>query len=544
LRLLTSRDGDRPAVLLVDDMQWADPSSGDLVDHIARSIDAHRILLVIARRAEPVRAGAASNGFPRIALQRLDQQECERLAELVVQGRQISTELRHRILAQSDGVPLFIEELATAAVETGRLSSPQGSSAAELEPDVPFSLYDPLMIRLDRLGDAKRVAQLAAVIGRNFSPRILTAVAARRGEAAAPPLARLVEADIVRLDRDGPERVYSFKHSLVRDVAYSSLLRRDRRDLHALVAETIETEFPDVAEAEPAYLAQHLAEAGLIAEAARMWLKAAKQAAEKSANSEAIAQLQAALNQIRRLRPGREQNDLELDVQLALIGPTIAAKGYGAPDLASVSRRALDLCAALKDEVRIYPALYARWSYDRVTGDVLNACRLADEFLTLADRHGTRTGRMIGHRLLGTSLMLTGRFRSAREHLERCVALYDADLDQSAAVTYGVDARITALSLLSTVAWHLGDSAAGASYRNACSTCRARFGTSTVWVSPSATCACSIRSSGTSRWSKRWPSAACSRPPSAKFRFGSRSGDRSSVGAKSSPAGSRPASPR
>ena len=311
------------------------------------------------------------------------------------------------------------------------------------------------MLRLQRLGEAKAVAQLASVIGRSFSHQLLVAVAPERDNALAAALARLLESGLIRREDNNDEKVYSFKHALVRDVAYHSLLNRQRRELHGRVADTIEIRLPEIASREPEYLAQHLSEAGRTSRAVHMWLEAAKQSAERSAHLEANAQLRRALEEINKLPAGVERDSLELDIQIALIGPTIALHGFAGVAVADVSSRAIELCRAFNDDPRMFPALYARWSNLRVAGNVREAGTLAQDFLNSAEKTGTRTDRMVGHRLLGTSL-LDGETPRAREHLETATKLYDATADRATAISYGTDVQVTTLSNLCIVDWLLG----------------------------------------------------------------------------------------
>ena len=392
----------------------------------------------------------------RIVLQRLDDDDCRDLAGSVVRDKRLPSELIQQIVARSDGVPLFVEELAAAALETGQVDpGARGRVAASGPAEVPSALYNSLMLRLERLGDAKTIAQLASVIGRSFSHRLLAAVASEHQNTLEPALEQLRASGLIGLERNDYEKVYSFKHALVRDVAYYSLLKRQRRELHARVADEIEFQLPEVADREPDYLAQHLSEAARTSRAAQMWLKAAKQAAERSANLEAIAQLNTAREEIKKLPAGLERDNLELNAQIALIGPTIAIQGFGADAVADVSSRAIELCRALDNDPRIFPALYARWSYLRVASDVREAGALARDFLALAELKGTRADRMVGHRLLGTSL-LDGETEKAFDHLERATKLYDATADRATAVTYGTDVQITSLVNLAICCWLVG----------------------------------------------------------------------------------------
>ncbi|MCK1518446.1 AAA family ATPase [Bradyrhizobium sp. 190] len=454
VQLLTSHAHGGAGLILVEDFHWTDPSTIEIVERIAGQIGNAPILLVITSRTTTIRSGSPM--MQRILLQRLDDDDCRDLAGSVVRDKRLPSQLIQQIVARSDGVPLFVEELAAAALETGQVDPGAGRRVDASGPaEVPSALYDSLMLRLERLGDAKAIAQFASVIGRSFSHRLLAAVASEHHNTLEPALERLRASGLIGLERDDNEKVYSFKHALVRDVAYYSLLKRQRRELHARVAEEIEFQLPEIANREPDYLAQHLSEAGRTSRAAQMWLKAAKQAAERSANLEAIAQLNTAREEIRKLPAGLERDNLELNAQIALIGPTIALRGFGADAVADVSSRAIELCRALDNDPRIFPALYARWSYLRVASDVREAGALARDFLTLAELKGTRADRMVGHRLLGTSL-LDGETEKARDHLERAAKLYDATADRGTAVIYGTDVQITSLSNLCVSCWLLG----------------------------------------------------------------------------------------
>ncbi|MCJ9700759.1 MULTISPECIES: adenylate/guanylate cyclase domain-containing protein [unclassified Bradyrhizobium] len=453
VRLLISLTRGEASLILVEDFHWTDPSTIEIVERIAGQIGGTRNLLVVTSRASVI--GNVSPMILRIVLQRLDDEHCRDLAGSVVRDKQLPSQLLQQIVARSDGVPLFVEELAAAALETGQVDPGVRRAGASGPSEVPSALYDSLMLRLERLGNAKAVAQLASVIGRSFSHRLLAAVAGELHDALDPALERLRASGLIGLERDDDEKVYSFKHVLVRDVAYYSLLKRQRRELHDRVAEEIELHLPEVATTEPGYLAQHLSEAGRTSRAAQMWLRAAQQAAERSANLEAIAELNMALEEIRRLPAGLERDNLELNAQIALIGPTIAVQGFGADAVADVSSRAIELCRALDNDPRIFPALYARWSYLRVASNVREAGTLARDFLTLAEQKGTRADRMVGHRLLGTSL-LDGETEQACVHLDRAAKLYDAAADRATAVIYGTDVQITSLSNLCICCWLVG----------------------------------------------------------------------------------------
>lgn len=454
VQLLTSHADGGAGLIFVEDFHWLDPSTAEVVERIATQIGKARILLLITSRSSALENGSAM--LRRISLQRLADEDCRNLADCVVADRQLPSGLLEQIIARADGVPLYVEELAAAALETGQVEPGTRGSVGDGRHGVPSALYDSLMLRLERLGDAKWIAQLAAVIGRSFSHQLLAAIASEHGIAFQPALARLLESGLFRLEQDDEDKGYTFKHALVRDVAYYSLLKRQRRELHARVADAIELHLPEISNREPAYLAQHLSEAGRTSRAVRMLLKAAAQSAERSANQEASAQLAAALEEIKKLPAGLERDNLELEAHIALIGPTIALKGFAAVAVADVSHRAIELCHALDDDPRIFPALYARWSYLRAAGNVSEAGELARNYLTIAELKGTRADRMVGHRLFGTSLHDDGEPARSRKHLERASKLYDGTADRATALIYGTDVQVTTLSNLCIVDWVLG----------------------------------------------------------------------------------------
>src|SRR5262245_19241030 len=453
VHLLTSQVNGGAGLILVEDLHWADPSTVEVVERIAVRIGNAPILLVITSRSETM--GSGSVMIRRLQLQRLADHYDRDLADCFACDKQLPSGLIEQIVRRSDGVPLFVEELAAAALETGQVDPGSSAHGVAGGLGVPSALYDPLMLRLERLGEAKAIAQLASVIGRSFSHQLLAAIASQHRDTFEPALAKLLESGLIRLEQDEDNKVYSFKHALVRDVAYDSLLKRQRRELHARVADEIELQLPEIANREPSYLAHHLSEAGRTARAVQMLLKAAKQSSEHSANLEARAQLAAALEEIRKLAAGLERDNLELNAQIALIGPTIALEGFAAVAVADVSSRAIELCHALDDDPRIFPALYAQWSYQRVAGHVRKASALAKDFLAIAELKGTRTDRMVGHRLLGTS-MIDRDAAKARHHLASASKLYDKATDHATAVIYGTDVQVTSLSNLCIVDWLLG----------------------------------------------------------------------------------------
>ncbi len=458
--LLLRRAQAGPCLCIFEDMHWADPSTMEVLHRLITRLHGSPLLLLLTSRTTHAQLG--SDTVARITLHRLSDEDSLNLAIQLGLDTGLSPEVCKEIVRRSDGVPLFVEELTAALVQTGTLSS--GDGRATLEPDsrIPAAIYDSLMVRLDRLGNARIIAQIASVIGREFWRAMLFHVAGETLERLEAALIQLTEAGIIFPgEREGE---YVFKHALVRDIAYESLLKAQRRELHGRIAKAITDHFPDLAMLEPDYLAQHLTEAGAGFAAVRQWLVAASQSIRRSANLEAIAQGQRALDILGRMPAGRERDDLELSAQLALLSPRMAAIGYAAPAVADGTQRALDLVRTFDNDPRTFPVLYGRWTHLQFTGNAREARVYATEFLELAKKSGLRPATMVGHRLLGSTLLVAGNAETAKAELLAALDLYKADEDRAMAYSYGTDPYVMSLAHLSITAWMLGDLDAAASY--------------------------------------------------------------------------------
>ena len=304
---------------------------------------------------------------------------------------------------------------------------------------VPASLHASLMARLDRLGAAKEVAQIGAAVGREFSHALVQAVVRKPEAELRSALDRVVAAGLLFRQGTPPHATYLFKHALVQDAAYGTLLREPRRALHARIAETLENEFPEIAETRPELLARHATEAGQIEKAGYLWGRAGQRSLDRSALVEAAAQITQALDQIATLPPAPELRREQIKLQVALITPLIHVKGYGAPETKAAAERArllIEQAEALgeppEDPLLLFAALYAVWAANLVAfdGDVVR--ELAAQFLALAERLGATVPLMFGHRLMATALVHTGDIAEGRAHYDQAIALYDPAAASSA----------------------------------------------------------------------------------------------------------------
>ncbi len=319
------------------------------------------------------------------------------------------------------------------------------------------------MARLDRLGPAKEVAQVGAAIGREFSHRLLAAVVRKPEAELVSALDRLSDAGLLFRQGIPPQASYLFKHALVQDAAYGTLLREPRRALHARIAEVLESKFPEIAENQPELLARHCTEAGLIEKAADLWGKAGQRSLERSALVEGAAQFTQALEQIAAITRSPTMRREQIKIQVALIQPLVHLKGYSATETkAAVERahlliqQAEALGEAPKDPLLLFSVLYGFWAinYLAFNGDLMR--EFATQFLTRAEEQGATGPLVIAHRLMGTSLLFTGDIAGGRAHLDRGIALYDPTDHRSLATRFGQDVRVALLCYRALALWILG----------------------------------------------------------------------------------------
>jgi class 3 adenylate cyclase/predicted ATPase len=454
-----------PVLMIFEDAHWADPTSLEVFSRCVDQIATLPVLLIVTFRPEFEPPWIGRPHVTALTLNRLAQREVDAIIDRVVGNKLLPANIRQDIIKRSDGIPLFIEEMTKAVLEAESQGAAEQTIAAIPSPTraVPASLHASLMARLDRLGAAKEVAQIGAAIGREFSHALVAAVARKQDAELQSALDRLIEAGLLFRQGVPPHATYLFKHALVQDAAYGTLLREPRRALHARIAETIEGQFSDIAESEPELLAHHCTEAGLIEKAALLWGKAGQRSIERSALVEAVAQLTRALDQFTTLPSTPALRRDEIKLQVALITPLIHVNGYAAPETKAAAERARLLIEqanakgeALEDSLLIFSALYGLWGANLVAfnGDVIR--ELAAQCLALAEKQGTTVPLMIGHRLMGASLMVTGDIAEGRTHYDQAIALYDPVEHRPLATRFGQDVGVAILSFRSLALWLLG----------------------------------------------------------------------------------------
>jgi class 3 adenylate cyclase/tetratricopeptide (TPR) repeat protein len=439
----------RPAVLACEDLHWFDPTTRELLDLlVAQAVDL-QLMLILTCRTEFEPRLAEQPHVVRLNLGRLHPDDSLAIASQVVEDKHLSADLLRRIVARSDGVPLFIEELTKASMEAG--SDDRTASAA-----VPITLQDSLVARLDRLPGVKEVAQVGAAIGREFSLTLLHAVLPKPVEQVLDNLDQLVKADLLQVRAEQADRFFVFRHALLQDAAYETLLWSRLRDIHERIADALERLFPDIRDNQPEVLAQHWDRAGKAKNAIRYWERAADRAIERSASPEASAHLGRALHLIDGLPEDPARDALELQIVLkhgAVLRTIQGPQGEGA---GHAFERARDLSRRTGDRQALVPALAGLFGYHLVGARNEAANEIAGELLTMAEASGERFSLMLGHRAVGMLALHAGDPVKAREHLEHAMSLYDAAADGPLAFVYGTDHGQTISSFLAMTLWVLG----------------------------------------------------------------------------------------
>jgi class 3 adenylate cyclase/predicted ATPase len=454
-----------PVLMIFEDAHWSDPTSLEVFGKVVDRIRMLRVLLLVTFRPEFDAPWIGQPHVTALTLNRLTQRDVVAMIDRVGGNNPIPADIRQTIIERTDGVPLFVEEMTKAVLEAESEGEARWTAAAvpSLALAVPPTLHASLMARLDRLGAAKEVAQIGAAIGRGFSHALIAAVADKPEAELASALHRLISAGLLFRQGVAPHANYLFKHALVQDAAYGTLLREPRRALHARIAQTLESQFAEIAESQPELLAHHCTEAGLVEKASGLWGKAGQLSLTRSALTEAVAQFTRALDQIATLPVTAAPRRDQIKLQVGLANALMQVKGYAASETRSAFIQARDLmkqAEALReppdDPLLLFSILYGFWVEHLLAfnGDLLR--ELAAEFLTLAEKQGATVPLMIGHRNMGIALGLTGKLAEAREHHDRALTLYDPAEHRPLATRFGTDTRVQAFCYRSLTLWLLG----------------------------------------------------------------------------------------
>jgi predicted ATPase/class 3 adenylate cyclase len=449
----------QPVLAVWEDLHWADPSTLELLGLVIEQAPTVHMLTLVTYRPEFHPPWAPRSHLTQLTLSRLPRPQVETMVRQLTGGKPLPAEVRAQVVVKTDGVPLFVEELVKMILESGLVQeeADRYALAGPLPPlAIPATLQDSLMARLDRLATARVVAQLGAVLGREFTYELIRAVALLDDATVQRGLAQLVEAELLYQRGRPPQAGYLFKHVLIQEAAYQSLLKSTRQQYHHRSAQVLEARFPEIVETQPELLAHHYTEAGLGSQAIPYWQRAGQQALQHSAYPESIQHLTTALELLATLpeTPARAQQ--ELDLQIALGPALIATKGAAAPEVEQTYARARALCAQVGETPQLFPTLRGLCWFYRTRGVLQMARELGEQLYRLAQREAVPTPRLEAHEALGDTLFYLGEYAAARTHLEQGIALTDQAARRALALRDTVAPGMRCLAHAATTLWCLG----------------------------------------------------------------------------------------
>lgn len=450
----------RPTLFIVEDAHWVDPTTMDLLTRIIDRIQPMRALLIITFRPDFKPVWAEYSHVTFLTLSRLPRRHSAELLGSMTGGKTLPLEVEQAILAKTDGVPLYIEELTKNLLESGLLTEEKDSftlTAPLRDLSIPDSLQALLMERIDRLGPAKEIVQMGASIGREFSYELLReTVDVAEGELKTA-LHLLTASGLIFQEGDIPAAKYLFKHALIQDAAYSTLPKKSRRALHARIAHALENRFAERVKAEPELLAYHYEQAGVISSAVHYWHLAARRDAARSADAEALSHFDRTLHLLETLPQSPERHALELELLIARGAPLLTLRGYASDEIENNYLRARSLSQENPGSEQYFLSIWGLWVFHLVRGPLAKACTLAESLLSWASQQQNPDLLIRAHESVGSTYSFLGRFGEAKAHLRQARSLYDPDRHRSQVLPYTQDPGITARIMLARTLWILGE---------------------------------------------------------------------------------------
>jgi predicted ATPase len=443
----------------MEDLHWVDPSTLELLSLLVDQGPTARILTLFTFRPDFSPPWTGRSHLTQVTLHRLPRPQAVEVIRQVAHGKALPPEVVEQIVAKTDGVPLFVEELTKMVLESGLLQEREDRYALTgplPSLAIPATLHDSLMARLDRLATVKALAQLGATLGREFAYELLRAVAPWDEETVRRGLQQLVEAEFLYQQGLPPQATYVFKHALIQDAAYQSLLKSTRQQYHQHIAQVLEAGFPAMAETQPELLAHHYTEAGLLAQALPYWQRAGQRASERSAHVEAISHLTTALALLTSLPDGPERTQQELALLTALGVPLVLTRGHAAPEVETTYARARELCRQLGDAPQLFSVLLGLIRFYFHRGELATAHDLGEQLLRLAERLDDAGLRVRARMMLAEVLLWRGEFARARGHAEQGLALYDPQQHRDHVFRFGNDSGVGCHVVGAMALWALG----------------------------------------------------------------------------------------
>jgi class 3 adenylate cyclase/predicted ATPase len=451
---LTTATQTRLALLVIEDLHWADPSTLELLAKLAARVGSSRVLVVLSSRPAPKRDWLENAGGITITLGRLGAEDTRRLVGMVASGHELSAGTVEAVSTRSEGVPLFIEEITRAVIDAGR----NGKPGSDQELRIPATLKESLAGRIDRAAVSRDILQLSATVGREFSFELLGAVSGAHHNALRRDLDRLVQAGLLQPDENGESESYVFRHALIQDTIYQSQLNGQRQANHQRIADVMVRDFPKLCERSAEVVANHFLEARNGKAALPFLQRAAQTAMQRSANVEAARYLQLALDAVASLPPGQAQVRTELGL-LTLLGVVQSSRlGFASDEAGAAFAKARELCRNLGRVVDVFPVLHGLYRFYFVRVQLQTAANLSREMLTIAREQVDPALLLEAHRAAGNCRFLTGDLTKARHHFDRTLSLYKADVHHAHRIEYGTDPYVVAASMGAVTSYLTGSS--------------------------------------------------------------------------------------
>jgi class 3 adenylate cyclase/tetratricopeptide (TPR) repeat protein len=445
IELLVRISERKPVLFVIEDLHWVDASTLEFLDMFIDGCSSLRIYAVLTYRPEFKERWSKKPNVEMISLSRLGDIHAEEMINKLSEGKRFPDGVIEKLISRTDGIPLFVEEMTRGAMEAGIL----GDREELLKTiGIPPTLHDSLMARIDRLSEAKDVLQLASVMGSGFSYDLISEASSLDQYSLRRDLTALVEADLLYHTDGDSESDYEFKHALIRDAAYDSLLKSKRREYHRLIAEALEERLRDSIDTRPELIAHHYTEAGLKEKAIPYWHQAGKQAIARSANVEAIEHLRKGIGLVKTLQESPERSRTELDLQIALSDPLIMQHGWGSKELEGVYDRARELCDLIGDKRTTLSVLRGQWSFNAVRGRLNTAKEIGREFESIVKTIQDQFWTLESHTISGVNAVYTGEFLEASKYFEKGLPIYNRITEDKKQDDLRFDTLILFMSML------------------------------------------------------------------------------------------------
>ena len=459
LTMLLRIAAQQPVLFVMEDLHWVDPSTLEFLSLLVDQGPTARILALLTCRPDFSPPWTGRSHLTQVTVTRLPRRQAMEVIRQVAHGKALPPEVVEQIVAKTDGVPLFVEELTKMVLESGLLQEREEryELTGPLPPlAIPTTLHDSLMARLDRLAIVKGMAQLGATLGREFSYALLQAVSPWDEGILQRGLHQLVEAEFLYQQGLPPQATYVFKHALIQDAAYQSLLRSTRQQYHQRIAQVVEARFPEICDTQPELVARHYTTAGCAEQAIPYWQRAGQQASDRSAHLEAISHYTTGIELLKALPETPERTQHALTLHIALGAALQMAKGIAAPEVEQAFTQARALCQQVGETPQLVPVLFGLWRFYVVRPQLHTAREIAETLLRLAQRAHDRVLSVVAHYALGATWFWLGALPAARLHLEEAIVHYRPDQRGNLVFRMGQDPGVACRAFAAMTLWLLG----------------------------------------------------------------------------------------